>query len=130
LNCAHFRTDASFLDVHKAELRGTERVIAKANTNGWSRQIEMNQQKRNNLVTSSTFWSEHMPRNTEGLDRSARLRSKRAMEQKLAALSRLKKNQQPINFRSVSTAAAVSPAWLYKKEEGLRREIERLRGSQ
>jgi hypothetical protein len=27
LNCAHFRTDASFLDVHKAELRDTERVI-------------------------------------------------------------------------------------------------------
>jgi hypothetical protein len=30
LNCAHFRTDASFLDVHKAELRDTERVITKA----------------------------------------------------------------------------------------------------
>jgi Family of unknown function (DUF6262) len=51
------------------------------------------------------------------------------MEQKWAAISRLEKNQQPINFRSVSTAAAVSPAWLYK-EEGIRREIERLRGSQ
>ena len=56
-----------------------------------------------------------MPRNTEGLKRSARLRSKRAMEQTLAAISRLKKNEQPINFRSVSTAAAVSPAWLYKR---------------
>jgi len=50
LNCAHFRTDASFLDVHKAELRDTERVITKANANGWTRQIEMNEQKRNNLV--------------------------------------------------------------------------------
>jgi hypothetical protein len=38
------------------------------------------------------------------------------MEQKWAAISRLEKNQQPINFRSVSTAAAVSPAWLYKGE--------------
>jgi hypothetical protein len=25
LNCAHFRTDAGFLDVHKAELREPER---------------------------------------------------------------------------------------------------------
>ena len=38
-------TDASFLDVHKAELRDTERVITKANTNGWSRQIDMNEQE-------------------------------------------------------------------------------------
>jgi hypothetical protein len=54
------------------------------------------------------------------------------MEQTLAAISRLKK---PIKFRSVSTAAAVSPAWLYKEEgqkkkRGSEREIERLRGSQ
>ncbi len=33
LNCAHFRTDISFLEVHKGELRETERVIAKANAN-------------------------------------------------------------------------------------------------
>jgi len=43
-------TDASFLDVHKAELRDTERVITKANANGWTRQIEMNERKRDNLV--------------------------------------------------------------------------------
>jgi integrase len=49
LNCAHFRTDISFLEIHKAELQETERVIAKANANGWMRQIEMNEQKRNNL---------------------------------------------------------------------------------
>jgi hypothetical protein len=54
LNCAHFRTDASFLDVHKAELRDTERVITKANANGWTRQIEMNERKRNNLVNIVT----------------------------------------------------------------------------
>lgn len=46
LNCAHFRTDASFLDVHKEELRETERVIEKAKINGWTREIEMNEQKR------------------------------------------------------------------------------------
>jgi hypothetical protein len=54
LNCAHFRTDASFLNVHKAELRDTERVITKANANGWTRQIEMNERKRNNLVNIVT----------------------------------------------------------------------------
>jgi integrase len=54
LSCAHFRTDASFLDVHKAELRDTERVITKANANGWTRQIEMNERKRNNLVNIVT----------------------------------------------------------------------------
>ena len=54
LSCAHFRTDASFLDVHKAELRDTERVIKKANANGWTRQIEMNERKRNNLVNIVT----------------------------------------------------------------------------
>ena len=50
LNCAHFRTDITFLDVHRSELRETERVIAKADANGWVRQSEMNQQKRTNLV--------------------------------------------------------------------------------
>ena len=54
LSCAHFRTDASFLDVHKAELRDTERVITKANANGWTRQIEMNERKRKNLVNIVT----------------------------------------------------------------------------
>jgi hypothetical protein len=42
------------IDVSKAQLRQTERVIEKANTNGWSRQIEMNKQKRNNLVNIIT----------------------------------------------------------------------------
>jgi integrase len=54
LSCAHFRTDASFLDVHKAELRDTERVITKANANGWTRQIEMNERKRVNLLNIVT----------------------------------------------------------------------------
>jgi hypothetical protein len=54
LSCAHFRTDTGFLDVHKAELRETARVIAKATENGWTRQVEMNEQKRNNLVNIIT----------------------------------------------------------------------------
>ena len=47
LNCAHFRTDATFLEVHRAELHETERVIAKADANGWVRQSEMNAAKTN-----------------------------------------------------------------------------------
>jgi len=54
LNCAHFRTDISFLETHKAELRETERVIAKASANGWARQIEMNERNRNNLMNIIT----------------------------------------------------------------------------
>ena len=50
LNCAHFRTDASFLEVHRAELRETEQIIGKAEANGWTRQAEMNARKRTSLV--------------------------------------------------------------------------------
>jgi hypothetical protein len=50
LNCAHFRTDATFLEVHRAELQETERVIAKADANGWVRQSEMNERKRTSLI--------------------------------------------------------------------------------
>jgi integrase len=54
LNCAHFRTDITFIDVHRSELRETERVIAKADANGWIRQSEMNQRKRDSLVNIIT----------------------------------------------------------------------------
>lgn len=54
LNCAHFRTDITFLEVHRSELRETERVIAKAGANGWARQSEMNQRKRESLVNIIT----------------------------------------------------------------------------
>ena len=54
LNCAHFRTDATFLEVHRAELHETERVIAKADANGWVRQSEMNARKRTNLISIVT----------------------------------------------------------------------------
>jgi len=43
-----------FLEIYKAELRETERVIAKASASGWMRQIEMNEQKRNNLFELGT----------------------------------------------------------------------------
>jgi len=54
LNCAHFRTDATFLEVHRAELQETERVIAKADANGWVRQSEMNARKRTSLINIVT----------------------------------------------------------------------------
>jgi hypothetical protein len=54
LNCAHFRTDATFLEVHRAELHETERVIAKAEANGWVRQSEMNARKRTSLINIVT----------------------------------------------------------------------------
>jgi integrase len=54
LNCAHFRTDITFLDIHRAELHETERVIAKADANGWTRQSEMNHRKRSSLVNIIT----------------------------------------------------------------------------
>jgi hypothetical protein len=54
LNCAHFRTDASFIDVHKAELRETERVMKKRTRMDGAWQAEMNEQKRSNLVNIIT----------------------------------------------------------------------------
>ena len=59
LNCAHFRTDVTFLEVHRAELHETERVIAKADANGWVRQSEMNARKRENLITIVTTLEAH-----------------------------------------------------------------------
>lgn len=54
LNCAHFRTDITFLEVHRAELRETEQIIGKAEANGWARQIEMNARKRTSLINIVT----------------------------------------------------------------------------
>lgn len=59
LNCAHFRTDATFLEVHRAELHETERVIAKADANGWVRQSEMNARKRTSLINIVTALEAH-----------------------------------------------------------------------
>lgn len=49
LTCTHFRTTIEFLDQHKAELEETEKILKKARTNGWTRQIEMNERVANNL---------------------------------------------------------------------------------
>ena len=47
-----------------------------------------------------------MPRNTEGLKRSARLRSESAMQRALAALQRMDASDREINFRTVAAEAA------------------------
>ena len=60
-----------------------------------------------------------MPRNTEGLKRSARLRSESARQRALAALQRMDASDREINFRTVAAEAGVSAAWLYS-QEGLR----------
>jgi hypothetical protein len=42
------------LEVHRAELHETERVIAKADADGWVRQSEMNARKRTSLINIVT----------------------------------------------------------------------------
>lgn len=49
LTCTHFRTSAEYLDEHRKELAQTERLIEKAQANGWLRQVEMNEKVKANL---------------------------------------------------------------------------------
>lgn len=49
LTCVHFRTDASFLPQHKAQLEETQQLIQVARANGWQRQMEMNEKVTTNL---------------------------------------------------------------------------------
>jgi len=67
-----------------------------------------------------------MRRNTEGLKRSARLRSESAMQRALVALVRLEGSDREINFRTVAAEGRVSTAWLYNQQE-LRSRIIRSR---
>jgi hypothetical protein len=45
--------------VHRAELHETERIIAKADANGWVRQSEMNARKRTSLINIVTTLEAH-----------------------------------------------------------------------
>ena len=67
-----------------------------------------------------------MHKNIEGLKRSAKLRSRSAMERALAAIHRMEAEETEINFRSVAAQAAVSTAWLYNTKS-LRGRIMNLR---
>jgi hypothetical protein len=70
-----------------------------------------------------------MRRNTEGLKRSAQLRSEEARQRALVALSRMESSSREINFRTVANEARVSAAWLYNNSK-LRSRIMQLRASQ
>jgi hypothetical protein len=70
-----------------------------------------------------------MPRNTEGLKRSARLRSESTMQRALVALQRMDTSEREINFRTVAAEAGVSTAWLYSAHE-IRDRVMRSRKSQ
>jgi len=61
-----------------------------------------------------------------GLKKSARLRSERAMQRALVALSRMEASDREVNFRAVATEAGVSTTWLYS-QEALRGRIMRSR---
>jgi integrase/recombinase XerD len=50
LTCVHFRTDASFLPQHREQLQETRRIIQVARSNGWKRQVEMNERVEANLL--------------------------------------------------------------------------------
>jgi integrase/ribosomal protein L37AE/L43A len=49
LTCTHFRTTAEYLEEHRKHLEQTEQIIEKAKSNGWVRQIEMNEKVASNL---------------------------------------------------------------------------------
>lgn len=49
LTCVHFRTDASFLPIHQAQLQTTQQLIQVARSNGWARQAEMNERVAANV---------------------------------------------------------------------------------
>jgi hypothetical protein len=67
-----------------------------------------------------------MHRNTEGLKRSAKLRTAAALERAQTAIRRMQAEEIAINFRAVAAHAGVSTAWLYATKP-LRDRIVKLR---
>lgn len=51
LTCVHFGTTVEYLAVLKEQLVQTDRILEAAQAQGWSRQTEMNQRVRENLLT-------------------------------------------------------------------------------
>ena len=50
LTCGNFRTDVRYLDQHKEQLERTCSILDAAKQNGWTRQIEMNEKLKQNLL--------------------------------------------------------------------------------
>jgi hypothetical protein len=67
-----------------------------------------------------------MRRNIEGLQRSAKHRSKATLEKAQTAIRRMQAEEIAINFRTVAAQAGVSTAWLYNTKP-LRDRIMKLR---
>jgi predicted nuclease with TOPRIM domain len=68
-------------------------------------------------------------RNTSGLAVHAKLRAEHKQQQVDQAIGKLLRENKPINFNAVATAAGVTKAYLYNHPE-LRDRIETLRASQ
>jgi len=51
LTCVHFGTSSKYLAVLKEQLVQTDRILEAAAAQGWTRQAEMNQRVRQNLIT-------------------------------------------------------------------------------
>jgi integrase/recombinase XerD len=51
LTCVHFGTSGKYLAVLKEQLVQTDRILETAHAQGWTRQAEMNQRVRQNLLT-------------------------------------------------------------------------------
>ncbi|NWJ47692.1 MAG: hypothetical protein HXX08_17705 [Chloroflexi bacterium] len=65
-------------------------------------------------------------RNVEGLRLQAQARHQAALQRAEQGIARLLREEQPVNFMSVSKVAAVSTAWLYR-QTAIRERIEYLR---
>jgi integrase len=63
LTCASFRTNVTFLDVLRRELDVTEKLLSKARSNNWTRQVETNERVRINLqrIITSLEVADHEP---------------------------------------------------------------------
>jgi hypothetical protein len=64
--------------------------------------------------------------NTEGIKKAAQAKREEALERTNAAIRQLIKEGKEVSFSSVSEAANVSRAWLYKNES-IRAQVENLR---
>lgn len=51
LTCVHFGTSTKYLAVLREQLEQTDRILEAAQAQGWTRQTEMNQRVRDNLLT-------------------------------------------------------------------------------
>ena len=61
LTCVHFRTDASFLPIHQAQLATTHQVLETARANDWTRMVEMNERVATNLERIMIALEQHTP---------------------------------------------------------------------